>query len=130
MPAAIRKSYNTIHFDKVKSMFGTAKHAKLDADMANKLCTASDLLVSNQPDAKGFVTVKAETKSASTFTLTPEKVQRLTEVVQFLEKQKHDIAGPVADLRAIDVAEAAAREEENKAKIAGKAKPATKKPKK
>ena len=113
MPAAIRKSYNTIHFVKVKSMFGTAKHAKLDADMANKLCTASDLLVSNQPDAKGFVTMKAETKSASTFTLTPEKVQRLTEVVQFLEKQKHDIAAAVEEQKKQDLEEEKAREAEN-----------------
>ena len=85
-----------------------------------KLVDASDLLESEKPNAKGFVTVKAGGSSQSAFRLTPERVSSITEIVKFLERQKHDISGPVAEQRQIDKEEAQQEAAANAAKVQGK----------
>ena len=94
IPQVIRKRYATIPLDNVKSMLGAGK---LSAADFKKLIEASDLLESDKPNAKGFVTVRADPSSQSAFRLTPERVESITEIVKFLERQKHDISGPVAE---------------------------------
>ena len=85
-----------------------------------KLVEASDLLESEKPNAKGFVTVKAGGSSQSAFRLTPERVSSITEIVKFLERQKHDISGPVAEQRKMDKEEAEQEAALNAAKVQGK----------
>ena len=113
VPAVIRKGYSTIELTRVKSMLGASKFSA--ADFA-KLLNTNQLLESNKPDGKGFVTVKRQ-NSQITFSLTPERVQNLTKVVQFLEKQKHDINAAVEEQKKLDLEEEKQRELENQAKI-------------
>ena len=113
----IRKRYATIPLDNVKSMLGAGK---LSAADFKKLIEASDLLESDKPNAKGFVTVRADPSSQSAFRLTPERVESITEIVKFLERQKHDISGPVAEQRDQDAREAAQEAALNAAKVQGK----------
>ena len=124
MPGVIHKSYSTIHYDKVKSMFGSKSGGD---ELVTKSCAASNLLKSNKPNGKGFVEINTEDKEV-VFNLTPQRAQNITEVVQFLEKTKHDVSAPVAELRKKDEEDAKKEEDENKNKIAGKpaAKPAQK----
>ena len=88
----IRKSYSTIQLAKVKSMLGAGK---LGAADFTKLLSASSVLKSEKADAKGFVEVAAGASSGSQFTLDANRVRELTQVVQFLEKQEHDIKDAV-----------------------------------
>lgn len=94
-------------------MLGASKFSA--ADFA-KLLNTNQLLESDKPDGKGFVTVKRQ-NSQITFSLTPERVQNLTKVVQFLEKQKHDINAAVEEQKKLDLEEEKQRELENQAKI-------------
>ena len=67
----IRKRYATIPLDNVKAMLGAGKMSAADF---KKLVDSSDLLESEKPNAKGFVTVQAGGSSQSAFRLTPERV--------------------------------------------------------
>ena len=95
-------------------MLGASKFSAADF---TKLLNANGLLESDKPDNKGFVTVKAQASSQNTFCLTPDRVQNLTQVVQFLEKQKHDISAAVEEQKKQDLEEEKAKEAENQAKI-------------
>ena len=68
MPGVIHKSYATIHYDKVKSMFGSKSGGD---ELVKKSCEASKLLKSNKPDGKGFVDINSDAKQETVFNLTP-----------------------------------------------------------
>ena len=68
---------------------------KLSAADFKKLLAASALLKSDTADGKGFVTVNQGSESTANFSLDANRVRELTEVVKFLETQKHDIADAV-----------------------------------
>ena len=117
IPQVISKRYSDIPLTNVKAMLGAEQ---LNAVDFKKLIQSSDLLESDQPNAKGFVIVKSVSSQQANFRLTPERVESITEIVKFLERQKHDISAPVAEQRAIDEKEAKQDAALNQAKIQGK----------
>ena len=49
------------------------------------------LLASAKPDKSGFVEVRPRQASYEPFALNQERVEKLTQVVQFLERQQYDV---------------------------------------
>ena len=95
VPDYLRKCYLNVDLDTVKKELGAGT---MSASNFNNLLKQSDLLEDTKPDSKGFVTIKKGPSSSAladsssvNFELTPERVLKLTQVVQFLEKQNHDV---------------------------------------
>ena len=108
-------------------MLGASKFSAADF---TKLLSASDVLKSEKANAKGFVEVNVGASSGSQFTLDANRVRELTHVVQFLEKQEHDIKDAVEYRVVQDIAKEEQLAKENQAKIQGKVTVKTAKPKK
>ena len=83
-------------------MLGANKFGAADF---TKLLTAGAFLKSDKADGKGFVTINVGSTTANTFNLDINRVRELTEVVQFLEKQDHDIKDAVEYRRVQEMAE-------------------------
>lgn len=98
-------------------MLGASKFSAADF---TKLLTAAALLKSEKADGKGFVEVDVGASTASAFTLDANRVRELTQVVQFLEKQEHDINAAVEYRVVQDIAKEEQAAKENQAKIQGK----------
>lgn len=79
VPELITQAYSNIEFAKVKQMLG-------DPSNINQIVQSTGLLASSNPDAQGFVEVSSRHASHEPFALNQDRVEKLTQVVQFLER--------------------------------------------
>ena len=59
--------------------------------LGNPATISAGLLASNQADAQGFVEVNARQAQHEAFMIDKNRVNGLTQVVQFLESQQYDV---------------------------------------
>ena len=107
VPEYISDAYSHIEINKVKKLFGN--------ENLQQALAGQNLLDSMNGDAAGFVQVNARAAQTEQFALDQQRVKNVTQVIQFLERQKYDVN---------DVATQAIAEEDrlNNQKVQGKAK--------